>query len=551
MQVWNADKATGHTGLTRLHYVWALLLVFLGGAFVRIYHIGNQIVIDDEWHALNAVQYHDFKWILTHFGAADHSIPLALLYELQYQLFGLNEILMRWPMLVTGCAAILLLPYMLRFWLTRPERLMLAMLLAISPVLIYYSRFARPYGILVVLEFSTLLLAWHWWRTRQVNYAVGWVLLAALSAWLNTPALIVVTAPFVWFGWQALINFLKTREWADLGSLVKIGIAIVLLLIVLNGPALLTEPGAIFTKAGRHFINLETLPWALSLASGSGHAWVVILLALLALLGFSVLFHRDRLFASFLASTAVAATLVLILTGAAFALHGNVFLRYLVGLLPIYLVCVSIGIVRITSRAVQRYRLPSAATVPLLLFLTTALVLAGPVKDWPSLNNQFFTHQNYHFNFDPRSNIYRTAMDDWFKAEDFYLEIAESHAAGETVIVEAPWSMESYSNPLNRLQEIHHQRILVGFVNGLCAGPRYGELTIGQDSMKFRNFVYLRDLLNGSRTADYLVLHSQLIPGSPVPDMNFAQCEQALRARFGEPWRETGTTLVFKLIPAA
>jgi hypothetical protein len=141
-------------------------------------------------------------------------------------------------------------------------------------------------------------------------------------------------------------------------------------------------------------------------------------------------------------------------------------------------------------------------------------------------------------------------MDEWFQAEDFYQEIAARHADGKAVIVELPWYMESYANPINRQQEAHHQQVLIGFINGVCAGPLYGELTSGQPGMKFRNFVYLQEILDGTRSADYLVLRRRgMSKLSPVIEMDFNQCEQAVRIKFGEPWRESEYALVFKINP--
>jgi hypothetical protein len=547
MHAWVDGEVTGQGVLNKLQYRWGLFLIFLAGACVRLYRISDQLVIDDEWHALNAVQYHDFGWIFTHFGDSDHSIPLALLYELQYQVTGLNELLLRWPMLLAGCATVVVLPYMLRFWLTRSERLMLAVLLAISPFLIYYSRFARPYAILVVLESAALLLAWHWWKGNQLKHGLGWVLLATLSAWLNTPALIVVTSPFIWFGLHATHKVIRTRDWSDFLRLCVIAIVMLALLAIFLGPPLYTQPAVIFAKAGRHFIDLETLPWAISLASGSGQTWLYVALFLFSFLGVGVLFRRHKAFTKYIVATALFAILTLIVTGAAFAVHGNIFLRYLIGLLPFYLAFVAIGLVKATSHLVGRSGWPAAMTGVTLLFVVTTLVLAGPIPGWPIRDNQFLSHQNYHFHYNPQRNLYSLAMKDWYQAEPFYEEIAKAHPDSDAIIVEAPWSMESYTNPLNRQQETHHQQVQVGFVNGVCSKPLYGELAAGQPGMKFRNFVYLQELLDGSRSADYLVLRRRTMPDtSRKIEMDFDQCEQAVRARFGEPWRQSELALVFR-----
>lgn len=539
--------AIRHSDITRLQY-WSLLLaIFAAGTIIRLYRISDQVLIDDEWHALNAVQYHDFAWIFTHFGGSDHSIPLALLYELQYQYIGLSELLMRWPMLLTGCAVILAIPCLLRHWLNRPERLLLAALLAISPLLIYYSRFARPYAILTLLEPTALLMAWHWWRTGHFRSGLAWVLLATLSAWLNTPALILVTAPFAWFGLLAVRQGKQTGDWSPLRRLVAIGLLMLFLLAALLGPPLQTQAGAIMTKAGRHFINMETLPWALSLAAGSGSAWVYAPMGLLSILGAIMLYRRDRNFGRYMLVTCVLAALVLGLTGAAFAVHGNVFLRYLIGLVPFFLACIAVGLVGVTSEALRRTTLPAVAGAPLLLAIVAMLIATGPIPDWPVRNNQFFMHQNYHFHYDWERNLYTQAMKGWYRAEPFYAEIAADHEEGEAIIVEAPWHMASYSNALNLQQEVHRQRVMIGFVNGVCAGPLFGELNIGQPGMRFGNFVFLKELLDGTSRADYLVLRRKgMPPNARVIDMDFSQCEQAARERFGEPWRESEFALVFR-----
>lgn len=553
MQGWGNRDHSSQAFLTKLHYQWLLFLIFIAGSCIRLYRIGDQLVIDDEWHALNAVQYHDFSWIFTHFAGdsgSDHSIPLALLYELQYQLVGLNEILLRWPMLLAGCGALLILPYLLRHWLNKPERLMLAALLAISPVLIYYSRFARPYSILVVLEPAALLMAWHWWKSNQLRYGVGWVLLATFSAWLNLPALIVVAAPFAWLGLLASQKALQTGDWTDFKKLTAIGVVMLLLLAMLLGPALATQTEAITTKAGRHFIDGSTLPWVLSLASGSGHVWVFIPMGLLSFVGLGVLFRRDKDFSTYLLVSSLSAILVLIMTGATAMVHGNVFLRYIIGLLPFYLGCVAIGFLYSTARIVQFTGLPAGINRAVVLVALVILVMAGPMPDWPLRNNQFMTHQNYHFHYNQERNLYTQSMNSWYQAESFYEEIAALHKTGEALIVEAPWYLESYFNPINLQQEVHRQQVQIGFINGVCAGPLFGELTTGQPGMKFHNFVYLQELLNGSRTADYLVLRRRGMPENTRDvEMDFDKCEQAVRARFGEPWRESEFALVFTISP--
>lgn len=536
--------------LSRLHYLGILAPIFLAGAMARLYRVGDQVLIDDEWHALNAVQYHDFKWILTHFGVSDHSIPLALFYEIQYQITGLSEILMRWPMILVGCISVLLLPYLLRHWLSKPEQLVFAALIAISPVLIYYSRFARPYALLAVLEVMALLVAWHWWKSQKLRYGFTWVLLAVLCVWLNVPALALVTAPFALFAILAFREAVRSREWSKLIRLCALGIVMLTMLAALLGPPLVTEPWAIFGKSGQYYFEWGTLPWVMSLASGSGRMWVYTSLGVLALLGVRALWQRNREFAAYMVATAALAILTLLVSGAAWAMHGNVLLRYLIGLLPLYLGCVALGLVCVTHWVVSRSRTPQLSNGVILTIVVFGLVALGPIPEWPIRTSQFLAHQNYHFHYQPERNLYVQQMSDWYRPEAFYEEIAALHEPGEALIVVAPWNLASYANSLNVQQEVHRQRVQIGFINGVCSGPFFGEITMGQPGMKFRNFVYLKDVLDGSPQADYLVLIRRFMsPMADKIDMDFDRCEQAVRAKFGAPWRETEYSLVFRITP--
>lgn len=529
-------------------YLGLLGLLLIAGAAVRLYGIDAQIVIDDEWHALNAVQRFDAGWIFTHFAQADISIPLALLYELQYHLYGLDEVWMRWPMLVAGIAAIVLLPWILRPWLSPRERLLLAALIAISPFLVYYSRFARPYMLLALLEPAALLLAWRWWTAGRATDAAGWAVCAALAAWLNAPALAVVTAPFAWFGLLALWRVRHPEGRAQLFRLFLVGLVMLVPLGILLGPPLLNDYANVAAKAGQHLVHAGTLDWALSLAAGSGSTWVYRAVGLLALLGAIGLFRRDPAFARFLGAVTLLAMIAVSLVGAAYVREGPVFLRYLVGLLPFFLACVALGVSSLADGCARLLALPPASRPMLAATAIPLLALAGPMTGWPLRDSQFVTHLNFHFHYDPTRNAIVRYLDQWYVEEPYLAEIAAAHPDGDAVIVYAPWHLESFYNALVLDQAVHGQRLRVGFVGGVCGTRLYGEVAPGNPGMRFENFVFLEDLLTGRRSADYLVLRKRhMDPDARPIELNFQECERRARDAFGEPWRESDYTLVFSL----
>ncbi len=190
-------------------YWFAAGLILVLGALVRFYRVGDQIILDDEWHALNVVQNTGYAFIFSHLGHADHCIPLALLYEWFSHTIGLSEFTMRLPSLVAGVLIIAAFPLLMRPWLSRDERVMTAALLALSPFLINFSRVARPYSLLTLLSGCSLPLAWRWWKSERWGFGLAWYFAAVLAAWLNPVSLAIATAPFLWFGIEGIIAGVK------------------------------------------------------------------------------------------------------------------------------------------------------------------------------------------------------------------------------------------------------------------------------------------------------------------------------------------------------
>ena len=132
---------------------WLFAAAVALGAWLRLDQFTAQVLIDDEWHAVHQLLKLTPSQMWLDFGHADYSIPLGLLYGLEARAFGLTETAMRWPMLVGGLATLVLFPLYVARRLGRATAAVFALLLAISPLLVIYSRMARPYAI-------TLFLAW-------------------------------------------------------------------------------------------------------------------------------------------------------------------------------------------------------------------------------------------------------------------------------------------------------------------------------------------------------------------------------------------------------
>jgi len=522
------------------------ILTLLAGVFLRAWRLGAQLLLDDEWHALNAVQEHGYRWIFSHLGHADHSIPLTLLYEFFSHTIGLSEWTMRLPSLLAGIALLVLLPWLLRHWLRPGERLMLTALLAISPMLINYSRIARPYALLALLGSAALPLAWRWWqRYRPVPNAWAWFTCTIAAGWLNPVTLATTTGPYLWFLPSAVRRAFGDRQYGPLLRTCGMSIMMASVLVLLLFVPLSVDWASLAIKSGVHETHGQTWMVALSLFSGTGSMPLSLVTLALAMTGWFELQSRDADFARFMLLVAAAASAAVALTGAEWIGFGIVLARYLVGLLPLFLALVSLGLLRIVGM-ISPNRLPAAAVAALACaILTGLLVLRGPLPSLDFRYGQFLQHMSWQFDYNEARNPIRAALAG-VRPEGFYREIAEAHPDGGAVVVEAPWWLESNWNALPLYQQVHGQQVKVGFVGGLCAGKLYGEIDPAVSGMAFRNFVSLADLASGRETADYVVFRSRGLPGARAIEMDADACISALRKAWGDPWRRRDGTWVFR-----
>ena len=141
----------------RLRDEWSFLLAVLAGTALRLDQIGIQIPLDDEWHALHAVERFGYAHVATHFGWTDYCIPLTLFDKLIADTVGLSELWLRLPVVVAGLVSLVLMPLVVRPWVGRETSSVFAWLLAVSPLHVYFTRYARPYSIALLLAFLAVI----------------------------------------------------------------------------------------------------------------------------------------------------------------------------------------------------------------------------------------------------------------------------------------------------------------------------------------------------------------------------------------------------------
>ncbi|MBS0486208.1 MAG: hypothetical protein JSS13_02610 [Proteobacteria bacterium] len=518
-------------------------LAFAAGIFLRCWQLGSQILLDDEWHAIQKLLYSSYADIATHFGANDYCIPLTLYFRFLFDHGGLSDWGMRWPMLASGIALIGIAPWLLRSYAGTPTLALCSGLLAISPLMVYHSRTARPYAITTLLVFFAIVAFFLWWRSRERRWAAVYVFATFLAGWLHLITLPFTLLPFAYFGCAVL-----WRGRAGIGDFMRLlllGIVAALALAVVLLPPLLTDMASLAGKSGHGVISVASIYQSLLLALGISAPWLLAVMLALALLGAWSLWRRDAGFAGYLLVVITGAAAAVLVARPAWVQHPGVLARYLQPSLPFILLFVAEG------GACLLRLLPSSARAPIGLTAIVALFMAGPIPGYAYFPNQFMGHPYFQYAYAPADNPFRTTLPAG-PIPDFYRRLAALPPASLTLI-EAPWSIRSDQDPQVLYQAVHRQRILIGMVAPECGAPTYGQYA-DNPGMRLRNFVHLSTLSSGTMAgADFLVVHLRPwlrpLPAAFWPDM--ADCLPQIEARMGKPVYKDADIEVFALSATA
>ena len=200
---------------------WALALpagtallggaALVAGAALRLWNLRGQVLGGDELHAVRAALAQPLAALLTTYQLADSCIPLTAFDRLLLDHgVALDEWRLRLPVLASGLAALAVLPLLARRRLEPAARPLFLALVAVSPLLVLYSRIARSYMPATLLSFAAAMAFDGWWARGEAigasrrearggaGAAVAYVLLGALAVWFHLGAAPIVVAPLLY-----------------------------------------------------------------------------------------------------------------------------------------------------------------------------------------------------------------------------------------------------------------------------------------------------------------------------------------------------------------
>lgn len=538
----------------RAAWIALFVLAVVAGIWLRATQLGSQILIDDEWHAVNKLLHADARDIATHFGFADYSIPLTLYFRFLYLHGGLSEWGMRLPMLLAGIGLLFAAPWLARRSLGWPVRALWAGLMAISPIMVYHSRTARPYAITTLLCVVAIFAFRHWWRSEPRRWAWGALYAGAafLSGYLHLITLAFALAPFAFYGIQALADCAapvrRAQGWRELRDLVVLGLLTAIPLAAALLPPLLTDWISLAAKAGNDSVTLHSGYRTLLILFGISSPWLLGLGIALCAFGLQRLWRRERELVAYLTFVVLVAIAAIAGSHATWLQHPLNFGRYIQPAVPFLLLALAEGVAALL--ALVR---PALAQAGLAAAVVAGAFAAGPIPGYLYDPNQFMGDPYFQFDYDPAYNPYLTLLPHG-PIPPFYRQLAQRPPRSVTLI-ETPWSLETDSDPQPLYQAVHRQMIRIALTTPVCGEADYGNYPESASGMHLHQFVHLSALLHGETFgADYLVVHLRPWPKPDKPPPQWPDldtCLPAIEARFGTPVYRDADIEVFALGAAA
>jgi hypothetical protein len=385
----------------------------VAGVVLRWWGLAAQILGGDELHALRAALSLRMPAILTTYQLADSCIPLTALDRLLLDHgVALDEAWVRLPVLASGLAALVAIPALARRHLEPAARPLLWALVAVSPLLVLYSRIARPYMPATLLSFAAVMAFAAWWlpesdlltseskpagRRRGAALAAGaYVVLGALALWFHLGAVPLVVAPLLFAGCELGLDAARRRGldpsprhsgrglepsprhrgWRGLLATAAGLAGACALFLVPAAPSL-----ARLVAAKRQAQSVPAAVWGgvLRLQAGTGQWVPALLFWAAAVVGAATLVRRRPRLGAYLLVLAMAQPLGILVLSPLGLTRVQVLDRYLLPALPLLLVWAAAGLARPwwpRQQALGR-RGQRAAAAGLVLVWVTAGPFAG------------------------------------------------------------------------------------------------------------------------------------------------------------------------------
>jgi hypothetical protein len=375
------------------------LLPFALGAWARLHGLTDQVLANDEIHELRAALTLPVGEILTTFGVSNYSLPLAALARgLAHAGLALGEISLRLPAIVSGLLFLGLAPRVVARSAGRDVGLFFGGLAAVSPMLVLYSRLARPYLPALLLSYAAIACFCSGWFAGRRGRLVAAAALTAIAVWVLPIVAPAVAAPWlVALAGVALGRPTACRErWRELAIAGLTGVA-------LAGALLLPAAGSIRVglldkvAAGR----LPHGPSVVQTLAGMGDAGAAWAFLAASLAGAVLAWRRWPGVVLVVSASVLSQVLALAIVRPYGLASPGIAGRYLIVAVPPLLLGVALLVATLWRRARSRWRLPPSTVAAAALLIL--VVTAGPLRRWLGPAHPLLGYGEVHGDFGRRA----------------------------------------------------------------------------------------------------------------------------------------------------
>jgi len=488
------------------------------GSFLRLYRIGSQIIWDDEWHGIQTALINPMHYILTHFHELDNCIPLTAYYKIMLNVTGLSEIVIRLPQLLSGIAMLVIFPLFIKRLLGKRVAIIVLILLAISPLLVYFSRLARPYGVVVFLTSISVFSLYVWMIEGEKIYALVYIISAVLAPYFSLSSLGFVIAPVLYI---LMLSLFKKRMSLTgvYKNVLQLKSIVVVILMLAAGMSMWFLPaaatfGEVTKKNSQGILSLGTMGGSAALFCGSNSYVICLLMTLFFIYGSFLLYANNRLLFSYLGIICLTQLLFIAISRPNLVQGAIIFARYFISALPVWLLVIAIAIAELHIKLARflkdKISMANGLSNSALAALFLIVFLRGPVTDAYSYPNDFTNHKDFQYNYVQR--LIKRADGNDGSYPEFYKSLKMQ---GEvTAIVEFPAIISWTWNIFHVYQRLHENRVLIGYDSNYYS-PFFGYDTYGNKDVGFQNFVDISDpAMVMRRGAGYIVIHKDIFQES-------------------------------------
>ena len=462
----------------------SLILFVVLGIILRGWYWSSQILLDDEWHALNFVFNRSFIDVFMQQGVGANSIPVNVYSWILLHTTGWSEPLLRLPSIVAGISALIVIPLLVRRIWGNSVACVTTALLAVSPVVIFYSRIMRPYAPAMLLAAASALLTLVWMnegRRRDLllsalcgSLAIYYHLYTAIP--VGVPLLVALVAAIKPIGEHFGLTLESKSPFSDLMMAAGVMASIDGLLVVIPN---VLNPWWSHDIHGMDHANLQTAVTVLSMISGTRNAFLMTIILGLLLAGLIVIVQRSRIMGVAIVLSFFIFSLVMATTTQDGAHAGIQVARYGITFLPLSFVAIAVAAVWIGEYLRSRFAffqrkhlLLSVAVVAWSPFLATS-----PLWTTYTTPNNFTNHSAYQFRYDPIQWQQRSPERDltpgvsmeYHSIPRFYFQ--SPLIATAKGIIEYPVLIGDQLNLYYYYQHFHRRPVVAGFVSNNSQAP--------------------------------------------------------------------------------